>query len=166
LPLAAKFATVRPMHWWCLAAIVVAGCSNSQTTNGDAGPLAAIGAQFVQQRNCPMCHQSSGAGTLAGSDVAVPGTSAFPANLTPDRTTGIGGWADEQIIRAFRFGVDSHGAELCPTMPRFDSIGDVEANAIVAYLRSLSAVTHAVPPSMCPPVKPQPGPDMAMPLDL
>ena len=113
-----------------------------------------------------MCHQSSGAGTLSGSDVAVPGTSAFPANLTPDRTTGLGGWADEQIIRAFRFGVDSQGAELCPTMPRFDSIGDVEANAIVAYLRSLPAVTHAVAPSMCPPVKPPPGPDMAMPRDL
>jgi len=154
------------MRWWCLAAIVVAGCSSSQTTNADAGAIAAIGAQFVQQRNCPMCHQSSGAGTLSGSDVAVPGTSAFPTNLTPDRTTGIGGWADEQIIRAFRFGVDSQGAELCPTMPRFDTIGDVEANAIVAYLRSLPAVTHAVPPSMCPPVKPQPGPDMAMPRDL
>ena len=54
-------------------------------------------------------------------------------------------------------------AELCPTMPRFDAIGDVEADAIVAYLRSLPAVTHAVAPSMCPPVKPPPGPDMAMP---
>ncbi|HWE29696.1 MAG TPA: cytochrome c [Polyangia bacterium] len=151
------------MRWWCLAAFVIGGCSSSSTSNSDAGPIAAIGAQFVQQRNCAMCH---GARTFAGSDVAVVGTLAYPANLTPDRTTGIGGWADEQIIRAFRYGLDSNDAPLCPTMPRFDSIGDVEADAIVAYLRSLPPVTHAVPPSMCPPVKPPPGPDMAMPRDM
>ncbi|HEX9104348.1 MAG TPA: cytochrome c [Polyangia bacterium] len=155
------------MRWWCLAAIVAGGCSSSQSLNGDAGPQAAIGAQFAQQRGCPMCHQQSGgAGTLAGNDVAVKGTSAFPANLTPDRTTGLGGWADEQIIRAFRFGVDSAGNELCPTMPRFDAIGDVEAAAIVAYLRSLPSVTRAIPLSMCPPIKPVPTADMAMPTDL
>jgi hypothetical protein len=165
LPWAPKFATVRSMRWWYLAAIVVGGCSSSQATNGDAGPLAAIGADFVQQRGCPACHQpaSDHKSTLAGSMAAVTGTLAYPANLTPDRTTGIGGWADEQIIRAFRYGVDAGGGELCPTMPRFDTVGDVEANAIVAYLRSLPAVTRAIPMSMCPPVKPPPGGDMAMP---
>ena len=152
------------MRSWCLAAILAAGCSSSSAGNGDAGPEAAIGAQFVQQRGCPTCHQDNGGfGTLSGNDVAVTGTEAFPANLTPDRTSGIGGWADEQIVRAFRFGVDATGAELCPTMPRFDAIGDVEADAIVAYLRSLPSVTREIPPSMCPPIKPVPGPDMAMP---
>jgi mono/diheme cytochrome c family protein len=154
------------MRGWFLAAIVVAGCASSPAGNGDAGPLAEIGAQFVQQRNCAMCHQAAGAATLSGSDIAVKDTFAYPANLTPDRTTGIGGWADEQIIRAFRYGVDNAGAELCPTMPRFDSIGDVEAGAIVAYLRSLPSVTRTIPPSLCPPVKPPPGADMAMPHDL
>jgi mono/diheme cytochrome c family protein len=153
------------MRAWCLAAILAAGCSSSSSsTNGDAGPEASIGAEFVQARGCPSCHQQSGGfGTLTGNDVAVAGTEAFPANLTPDRTTGIGGWADEQIIRAFRYGIDHDGAELCPTMPRFDAIGDVEANAIVAYLRTLPSVTRTIPPSMCPPIKPVPGGDMAMP---
>ena len=152
------------MRWWYFAAAILGGCSSSQATNGDAGALASIGADFVEQRGCPKCHQPSDHQTaLAGNLVAVTGTLAYPANLTPDRTTGIGGWADEQIIRAFRFGVDSTGAELCPTMPRFDTIGDVEANAIVAYLRSLPAVTRAIPMSMCPPIKPTPGADMAMP---
>ncbi len=153
------------MRGWCLAAILAAGCSSSSSSvDADAGPEAAIGAQFMQQRGCPTCHQQSGGvGTLTGNDVAVKGTEAYPANLTPDRTTGIGGWADEQIIRAFRYGVDATGAELCPTMPRFDAIGDVEADAIVAYLRSLPSVTRAIPLSMCPPIKPVPGPDMAMP---
>ncbi|MCU1277213.1 MAG: putative diheme cytochrome c-553 [bacterium] len=154
------------MRWWCLAAIVVGGCSGSQSpVNGDAGALAAIGADFVSQRGCPTCHEATvdHHTTLAGNLSAVQGTLAYAANLTPDRTTGIGGWADAQIIRAFRYGVDASDAELCPTMPRFDMIGDVEASAIVAYLRSLPAVTRAIPMSMCPPVKPQPGGDMAMP---
>jgi mono/diheme cytochrome c family protein len=153
------------MRAWYLAAILAAGCSSSSSsTNGDAGPEASIGAEFVQARGCPSCHQQSGGfGTLTGNDVAVAGTEAYPANLTPDRTTGIGGWADEQIIRAFRYGVDHDGAELCPTMPRFDAIGDVEANAIVAYLRTLPSVTRTIPPSMCPPIKPVPGADMATP---
>lgn len=151
------------MRAWCLAAIVAAGCSSSSSSVGDAGPEAAIGEQFVAQRGCPTCHQERGQGTLSGNDVAVSGTMAFPANLTPDRTTGLGGWADEQIIRAFRYGVGNDEAELCPTMPRFDAIGDVEAAAIVAYLRSLPSVTRAIPPSMCPPIKPPPGADMATP---
>ena len=150
------------MRWWYLAAILVAACSSSHPIDSDAGPEAAIGADFVQKRGCPTCHQQGGGfGALAGNDVAVAGTSAYPANLTPDRTTGLGGWADEQIIRAFRYGVDHDGHELCPTMPRFDAIGDVEADAIVAYLRSLPSVTRTIPPSMCPPIKPPPGPDMA-----
>jgi mono/diheme cytochrome c family protein len=155
------------MRWWCLAALLAGGCSSSQSIDVDAGPQAAIGAQFVAQRGCAMCHQQSGGyDTLSGNDIAVKGTSAYPANLTPDRTTGIGGWADEQIIRAFRYGIDANGVELCPTMPRFDGIGDVEANAIVAYLRSLPSATREIPGSMCPPIKPVAGVDMAMPADL
>lgn len=145
-----------------LGCAIVAGCSSSRSLNGDAGTQAAIGAEFVLERGCGRCHDSAN-GTLAGNDVAVAGTSAYPANLTPDRITGIGGWADEQIIRAFRFGVDNSGTELCPTMPRFDGIGDVEAAAIVAYLRSLPSQTHDVPLSKCPPIKPPPAPDMAAP---
>jgi Cytochrome c len=151
------------MRWLCLAAVVLGGCSSSQKSVGDAGPEAAIGEEFVAKRGCPMCHQSDQGGTMAGSIGPIAGTFAYPANLTPDLTTGIGGWADEQIVRAFRFGVDDGNVELCPTMPRFDSIGDVEASAIVAYLRSLPAVMRAIPKSVCPPIKPTPGADMAMP---
>ena len=156
------------MRWSLVVALVaaVAGCTNASdtpTVNGDAGAIAEIGAQYVAARGCPMCHESRGYDTLAGSVTAVEGTFAYPANLTPDRATGIGGWADAQIIRAIRYGVDNGNEELCPTMPRFDGMGDTEAQAIVAYLRSLPSVTNAVPESYCPPVKPSPGPDMAMP---
>jgi hypothetical protein len=153
------------MRWFLLVALAAGGCSDgSVLVNSDAGALAEIGQRYVEQRGCPMCHQTSKKdGILAGNTAAVAGTFAYPANLTPDRTTGIGGWADSQIIRAIRYGFDDENAELCPTMPRFDGMGDVEAQAIVAYLRSLPAIEHEVPESYCPPVKPEPGPDMAMP---
>jgi len=150
-------------RWLCAAALVLVGCSDGTPAAGATG-AALAGRSFVAARGCPTCHEPSDhAGTLAGDLAPVKGTLAFPANLTPDRTTGIGGWADIEIVRAMRFGVDDEGEELCLTMPRFSAIGDDEAAAIVAYLRSLPPVVRQVPDSYCPPIKPPPSPDMAMP---
>jgi hypothetical protein len=33
-------------------------------------------------------------------------------------------------------------------------MGDDEARAIIAYLRAIPAVSHAIPASVCPPIKP------------
>ncbi|MDB4965909.1 MAG: cytochrome [Myxococcales bacterium] len=161
------------MRWFSLAAAAASctlGCSGkSAGYDLDGGDLAAAGAAFVQQRGCPDCHTPDDAksSALAGRRVPLVGTVAFPANLTPDRQTGLGGWADITIIRAIRFGIDDEGLELCPAMPRFDTMGDIEARAIVAYLRSLAPVSRQVPASMCAPIKPAPPHDMAMsPSDL
>lgn len=149
--------------WTCAAAaLLLAGCSDGSSSSVTGAAL--VGKSYVAERGCPTCHEPSDhAGTLAGDLAPVKGTLAFPANLTPDRATGIGGWADIQIVRAMRFGVDDEGEELCLTMPRFSAMGDAEAATIVAYLRSLPPVTRAIPESNCPPIKPPPGPDMAMP---
>lgn len=116
----------------------------------DAG-LVAMGRQFAQNRLCASCHEESGgAGTLAGSNTPVHGTTnAFGPNLTPDPDTGLGGWTDEQIINAMRLGVDDEGVALC-VMPRFGTMSDQEARAIVAYLRSLPAVANTVSDTVCP----------------
>jgi hypothetical protein len=128
----------------------------------DGGHLATTGAAFVAQRGCPTCHQPSDhAGTLAGQLTPVAGTQAYGANLTPDPATGLGDWADIAIVRAIRFGVDDTGNALCPSMPRYADMGDVEADAILAYLHSLPPVVRAIPASSCPPIKPLPSTDMA-----
>jgi mono/diheme cytochrome c family protein len=140
--------------------LATAGCSDADF-NPDGGE--ALGAAFVASRGCATCHQSgeSRFGTLSGQDTARPDSTAFGANLTPDRETGIGGWADLEIIRALRAGVDDQGDPLCPPMPQVPEMSDLEAHAIVAYLRSLPPVAHAIPASKCPPVKPRPPADMA-----
>jgi hypothetical protein len=160
-----------------LVALALSACNGSDgDSTPDLGTEATIGLEFVQQRGCPGCHQSSNAadGILSGQSTPAPGSTAYGGNLTPDRTTGLGGWADIEIVRAIRYGVDDGEMTLCPAMPRYDGtdpsqpfLTDVEASAIVAYLRAIPPVQRAAPPSMCPPVKPPPALDLSVPaMDL
>ena len=78
--------------------------------------------------------------------VGVPGV-VCPPNITPDPETGIGAWTDGEIIRAMREGVSKDGRPLFPLMPYgdFKSMSDEDALAIVAYLRTLPAVSYKAP---------------------
>lgn len=69
-------------------------------------------------------------------------------NLTSDVDTGIGGWSDAAIVHAMRDGVAADGSPLFPLMPyaSFHNMSDDDASAIVAYLRTVSAVRHPVQP--------------------
>ena len=153
-----------------VAIATLAGCDSDSSDNGpDLGMQATIGLEFVQQRGCATCHAPDGSNELSGRDTPAQGTMAYPANLTSDTATGLGAWADIEIVRAMRFGVDNEQSPLCPPMPHFDGtdpkqpeMTDVEAAAIVAYLRTLVPVAHQVPESMCPPLKPPPPVDMAV----
>src|SRR5437762_12543832 len=125
-------------------AIVVLAC----TLAGCSEDPVAAGKRFAGERGCAQCHAGPD-GTLSGQAAPQPGTTAYPSNLTPDRATGLGAWADVTIVRAIRFGVDDAQRPLCPPMPWYDGssparpyLGDVEADALVAYLRSLPAVAR------------------------
>ncbi len=87
--------------------------------------------------------------SLGGGDVAffVPGLGVFfPPNLTRDKETGLGSWTDKQIITAFTTGVRPDGRELAPIMPwrGLSHLTRHDAEAIVAYLRSLPPVKNKV----------------------
>lgn len=140
-------------------ALALAGCDGPDTgppiapiAEVDAaappGALLALGERSARARGCSSCHDG-GDGTLAGRDQPLPGTAAFPSNLTPDSDTGLGAWSDDQIERAVREGVDDQGAPLCALMPRYAGMDQGELLALVAYLRSLPAVRRVVPPSRC-----------------
>lgn len=87
---------------------------------------------------------------LSGSDVGFELPEAgihWGPNLTPDPETGLGQWSDKDIITAFRTGLRPDGRLLVPVMPYgdFAALTDQDARAIVAYLRTLQPVRHAVP---------------------
>jgi len=68
----------------------------------------------------------------------LPGSLITP-NLTPDRETGLGTWADEELWRAVRQGVNRAGEPLFPLMPAhlYRNMADDDLRALTAFLRSL-----------------------------
>ena len=67
------------------------------------------------------------------------------SNITPDIATGLGTWTDGEIARAVREGVSHDNRVLFPQMPYRtygQTLGDGEMLDIIAYLRSLPAVTN------------------------
>lgn len=82
---------------------------------------------------------------VVSSDTRI-GTLCIP-NITPHPTAGLGEWTDGEIIRAMREGVDNEGQGLFPIMPYFifRNIADSDAEAIVAYIRSLQPIDKKRP---------------------
>ena len=143
-----------------------AGATGDDASAGDAGLVADVNTEStagqgylaVEARGCGQCHQSPDPhdGVLSGQTTAVPGTTAYGSNLTPDPDTGMDAWDAGTIARAVLHGVDDRSQPLCPSMPPYADAGmsAAEALAIATYLQTLIPVWHAVPPSRCPPVKP------------
>ena len=69
------------------------------------------------------------------------------SNITPDRETGIGNWSDAEIKTALQEGTRPAGHHLAPIMPSgfYGILTPGDLDGIVAYLRSLPAVSNAVP---------------------
>jgi len=70
----------------------------------------------------------------------------FASNLTPDQETDIGSWSDGELVRAIREGVDREGKMIFPIIPYqfYHGLSDGDALSLVAYIRSLDPVSHAV----------------------
>lgn len=84
---------------------------------------------------------------LAGGRVlAERGFRAVAPNITPDPETGIGRWSDAEIAAAIRNGQRPDGSLIGPPMPveLYRGISDRDLGAMVAYLRTVPPVRHAV----------------------
>ena len=77
----------------------------------------------------------------SGTAFAGPWGVTFARNLSPDVTTGIGGWNEEAFIYVLREGT------LKPPMPSlaYGGLSDDDLKAIFAYLKSVPAVKNLVP---------------------
>jgi len=127
--------------FFCAALLVACGDDAAPSSSSSSS----AGQALTTTLACASCHGTD----LSGSESAIaPGV--YAPNLTPD-PTGLGAWSDDQIVAAIRTGVDDEGATLCTNMPRFTTLSDDQANAIVAYLRSLPPIAHDIPESDCAP---------------
>ncbi len=68
-------------------------------------------------------------------------------NITQHPEDGLGKWTDGEILRAIREGVDKNGQALFSLMPydHFRNLSDDDAQAMVAYLRTLPPVPGQKP---------------------
>jgi hypothetical protein len=160
------------------AAASDAGVDSGECVPYDASALSdaeiQTGKAIVLQSKCGKCHGQE----LQGNQNGVPSTTAeggiaYPPDLTPDPINGLGCWTNEQIARAFLYGMDNEGALLCNPMPHFGELADggiseAGAAAVVAYLRSIPAISTNVPSTGDCPVptptdggEPDSGPDAA-----
>ena len=150
-------------------AIALASCSsNTKTsTSTDSTSTAALspeakvarGKYMVAIAGCIDCHTPGSlygapdtSRMLSGSELGWTGPwgTSYPANLTPDSTTGIGTYTEDDIVTAFRTGHKKSGAPILPPMPwpMYASFTDEDAYAIAAYLKTLPPVVHAVPKNL------------------
>ena len=137
------------------AALVLACAPLSAATAAD--PAVERGKYLVNVAGCNDCHtpgyflgKPDVTRFLGGSEVGfeVPGLGVFHGpNLTPDKETGLGGWTDAQVLTALQKGTRPDGRMLAPIMPwhAFANLTPQDAQAIVAFLRSLPPVKNKVP---------------------
>jgi mono/diheme cytochrome c family protein len=70
-------------------------------------------------------------------------------NLTSDKATGLGSWTDDQIKTFVTKGIRRDGTRMIPypmPWPNYAHMTDDDLKALVAFLRSLPAVTNRIPP--------------------
>ena len=127
-------------------------------TRPDEHDTLKYGAYLVNAAACFECHTNVDKGTpLPGMDFAggrefgVPGGKIHSANITPDKTTGIGLWTKDQFVQHFKRYADStfkpthvNTGEFQTIMPwwNYGRMKKSDLEAIYTYLRTVKPVEH------------------------
>lgn len=93
--------------------------------------------------NCAGCHTAPGGAAYAGGlGISTPFGDIYTSNLTPDRSTGIGQWSNDDFWKALHEGRSADGRLLFPAFPytSFTNVSREDSDALFAYLRTLPRV--------------------------
>jgi mono/diheme cytochrome c family protein len=103
--------------------------------------------------DCASCHTSRyGRPFQGGLGLQTPFGIIYSANLTSDRDNGIGTWTGDQFYRALHDGIAPGGKHLYPALPypHFTIVSRQDADAILAFLKTVPAVRYAPPANRLP----------------
>jgi mono/diheme cytochrome c family protein len=106
------------------------------------------GKVLTEAADCGSCHTANPSKPFAGGKrIETPFGGIYSANLTPDRETGLGGWSDDDFVRALRYGVAPNGSRYYPAFPypHFTKMIRPDVLAIRAYLGTFPPVTNTPP---------------------
>jgi cytochrome c oxidase cbb3-type subunit 2 len=116
------------------------------------------GRHLVNSMGCALCHSPlddsrrvlPGMALAGGMHIRVePFGDYVTGNLTSDVETGLGGWTDDEIIRAMTQGTLRDGTRLLPfpmDWPSYSTLAPDDLRAIVAYLRTVPPISNRIPP--------------------
>ena len=112
-----------------------------------AAGLLARGKYLAAAADCVACHTVPGSNRPFAGGVAfkLPIGTLYSSNITADVEHGIGGWSDEEFVRAVREGVRRDGAHLYPAFPytSYTQLSRSDVLAIKAWLMSQPASTQS-----------------------
>lgn len=108
-------------------------------------PDLANGKVLFTAGGCASCHATPGQSdmTRLGGGLEMKtgfGTFHVP-NISPDKSAGIGGWTEQQVVDALRKGVGRNGEHLYPVFPytTYQRLRTDDARDLYAYLMTLPA---------------------------
>jgi mono/diheme cytochrome c family protein len=125
-----------------LAALVV---SLSPALAAAADEQIARGEYLFHAALCAVCHTAEDGEPLAGGrPIPSPFGTFYSSNITPDPEHGIGGWSDEDFVRALREGLSPDGRHYYPAFPytSFTRLTDDDMLALKAYLDTVPPVSE------------------------
>jgi mono/diheme cytochrome c family protein len=105
------------------------------------------GEYLAKAADCVACHTTQGGKEFTGGRAfQLPFGTIYSTNLTPDKSTGIGDWSDDEFVEAVRAGVGSQG-HLYPAMPytSYSEMSREDVLAIKGYLFTLAPVQAPAP---------------------
>jgi mono/diheme cytochrome c family protein len=109
------------------------------------------GEYLTKAADCIACHTVPDSDKPFAGGVAfrLPFGTIYSSNITADSATGIGGWSDEDFVRAVREGVRQDGQHLYPAFPytSYTRLSRSDVLAIKAYLFSLPPIRQANRPN-------------------
>jgi mono/diheme cytochrome c family protein len=119
------------------------------------GDAKARGDWLLQATLCAECHTPTDKGEplpgkafAGGGAFTLPSGTLYTPNITSDAATGIGAYSDEDLLRALDEGVGKAGQRLY-VMPWmwYRGMTDADKRALIAAVRRIPPVQHAVPAS-------------------
>jgi mono/diheme cytochrome c family protein len=116
----------------------------------NADPVAR-GEYLARAADCIACHTVAETGKpfAGGLPFKLPFGTIYSSNITADVATGIGGWSDDDFVRAMHDGVRKDGKHLYPAFPytAYTQLSRADVLAIKAYLFTLPKVNQPERPN-------------------
>lgn len=135
---------------YLLAAICACLLASPPAPAADAG-LIERGRYVFTVAGCASCHTLD-RDQAGGRALDTPFGTFHPPNITPDPEHGIGGWREDDFLRALGEGVSPQGEHYYPAFPytSYTRMTPADMRALYAYLMTRPAVARASPPHELP----------------